>query len=116
VGRTLLSDAFDFDLDLAEDKQDAWSTVEERRFSAAIKARRLIRLQPLRHMRVPNLRSFRRGQHDATGANARRLPSTIGQSSVRRIDEICMTYFSPFPTKMVRPYNVAPLLLNGPPS
>jgi hypothetical protein len=35
VGRTLLSDAFDVDLDLAEDKQDACSTVEERRFSAA---------------------------------------------------------------------------------
>jgi hypothetical protein len=35
VGRTLLSDAFDVDLDLAEDKQDARSTVEERRFSAA---------------------------------------------------------------------------------
>jgi hypothetical protein len=41
VGRTLLSDAFDVDLafaedDLAEDEQDARSTVKERRFSAAI--------------------------------------------------------------------------------
>jgi hypothetical protein len=43
VGRTLLpalseaegSDAFDVDLDLAEDKQDVRSTVEERRYSAA---------------------------------------------------------------------------------
>jgi hypothetical protein len=29
------SDAFDLDLDFAEDEQDACSTVEERRFSAA---------------------------------------------------------------------------------
>jgi len=35
VGQTLLSDAFDLDLDLAEDEQDARSTVKERRFSAA---------------------------------------------------------------------------------
>jgi hypothetical protein len=35
VARTLLSDAFDLDLDLAKDEQDACSTVEERRFSAA---------------------------------------------------------------------------------
>ena len=35
VGRTLLSDAFDFDLDLAEDEQDVCSTVEDQRFSAA---------------------------------------------------------------------------------
>ena len=35
VGRTLLSDAFDFDLDFAEDEQEVCSTVEERRFSAA---------------------------------------------------------------------------------
>ena len=35
VGRTLLSDAFDFDRDFTEHEQDACSTVEERRFSAA---------------------------------------------------------------------------------
>jgi hypothetical protein len=35
VGRTLLSDAFDVDFDFAEDEQDEWSTVEERRLSAA---------------------------------------------------------------------------------
>jgi hypothetical protein len=35
VGRTLLSDAFDLDLEVAEDEQDVCSTVEERRFSAA---------------------------------------------------------------------------------
>jgi hypothetical protein len=35
VGRTLLSDAFDVDLDLAEDEREVCSTVEERRFSAA---------------------------------------------------------------------------------
>ncbi len=47
VGRTLLpalseaegSDAFDLDLDSAEDEQDVRSTVEERRFSAAITTR-----------------------------------------------------------------------------
>jgi hypothetical protein len=47
VGRTLpsassgqaVSDAFDVDFDFAEDKQDARSTVEERRFSAAITTR-----------------------------------------------------------------------------
>jgi hypothetical protein len=33
VGRTLLSDASDFDLDPAENEQDACSIVEERRFS-----------------------------------------------------------------------------------
>jgi hypothetical protein len=44
VGRTLLlapsavegSDAFDLDLDFAEDDQDVCSNVEERRFSAAM--------------------------------------------------------------------------------
>ncbi len=36
VGRTLLSDAFDLDLDFAENEQDVRSSVEERRFSAAI--------------------------------------------------------------------------------
>jgi hypothetical protein len=35
VGRTLLSNAFDFDLDLADDEQDGYSTVEERLFNAA---------------------------------------------------------------------------------
>jgi hypothetical protein len=35
VGRTLLSDAFDVDLDFAEDEEDVCSIVEERRFSAA---------------------------------------------------------------------------------
>jgi len=35
-GRTLLPDAFDLDLDFAEDDQDVCSNVEERRFSAAM--------------------------------------------------------------------------------